>query len=521
MPRLLLVLVISGAVFAQPRKPLIGVGGIVHETNTFNPKKTTIADFEAGIGGGVPGITRGPAVISESRNSNNTVAGFIAGAEESGLELFPTIVAGPQTIGSVTADAFNSLSQELTERLQSPGNGRKLDGILLFLHGTMVADGYPHADAEVVRRVRKALGDTIPIIVVHDFHANVSEEIVRMTTALITYKECPHLDARDRGVQAAKLMADVVAGRVKPTQAIVKPPMLYNIMFHNTYAAPMKAITDASKALEKQPKILVASVPGGYQYADIPAMGPSAIVVTDNDPALAKREAERLAGMMWDLREQLALKVPTPAQAVRDAMRAEKFPIAFMDTGDNIGGGSSGDGTFILEELVAQKAVGWAMTMADVEAVNAAYKAGIGGAFDMPVGGKTDNLHGKPVRIRGRVKALTDGKFLEPEMRHGGGRYWDMGNSAVIEVEGSTPDLKNLLLLTPKRVIPFSIHQLTSNGIYPERQRILVAKGTVAPRAAYEPVAAKIVEVDSGGVTAVNPARFTFKQIRPNLWGMK
>ena len=520
MPRFLVALVLVSALSGQSRKPLIGVGGIVHETNTFNPKKTTMADFEEGIGG-AHGILRGQAVITESRNANNTVSGFIAGAEETGLELFPTIVAGPQTIGSVTADTFNTLTQELLERMQAPGAGRKLDGILLFLHGTMVADGYPHADAEVVRRMRKAFGEAIPIIVVHDFHANVSEEIVKMTTAVITYKECPHLDAKDRGVQAARLMADVVAGRVKPTQAIVKPPMLFNIMFHNTYAQPMKAITDASKALEKQPKVLAASIPGGYQYADIPAMGPSVIVVTDNDPALAQREAERLAAMIWDMREDLKLKVPTPAAAVRDAMRAEKFPVVFMDTGDNIGGGSSGDGTFILEELVAQKAVGWVMAMADLEAVKAAYRAGVGGAFDMPVGGKTDNLHGKPVRIRGRVKTLTDGKFVELEMRHGGGRYWDMGNSAVIEVEGSTRDLANLLLLTPKRVIPFSLNQLISCGIYPERQRILVAKGTVAPRAAYEPVAAKIVEVDSGGVTAVNPARFTYKHIRPSLWGVK
>ena len=520
MSRLFLVLAVTITLSAQPRKPLIGVGGIVHETNTFNPKRTTLADFELGIGG-ASGTLRGPAIITESRNANNTIAGFIEGAEAAGLELFPTIVAGPQTIGIVTKSAFESLTQELQERMQAPGQGRKLDGMLLFLHGTMVAEGYPHADAEVVRRMRKAFGDTIPIIVVHDFHANVSEEIVRLTTALITYKECPHLDAKDRGAQAAKLMGDVVAGRVKPTQALAKPPMLYNIMFHNTYAAPMKPITDASKALEHMPKVLAASVPGGYQYADIPAMGPSAIVVTDNDPALARREADRLAAMLWDKREELTLKLPAPANAVRDAMRADKFPVVFMDTGDNIGGGSSGDGTFILEELVAQKAVGWVMAMADIDAVAAAYRAGIGGAFDMPVGGKTDNLHGKPVQIRGRVKTLTDGKFVELEVRHGGGRYWDMGNSAVIEVEGSTRDLQNLLLLTPKRVIPFSLNQLISCGIYPERQRILVAKGTVAPRAAYEPVAAKIVEVDSGGVTAVNPARFTYKHVRPSLWGLQ
>ena len=249
-------------------------------------------------------------------------------------------------------------------------------------------------------------------------------------------------------------------------------------------------------------------------------MGPSAIVVTDDDPALATREAERLSGMLWGLRDKLEFKLPDPAGAVKIAMSSDKFPIALMDTGDNIGGGSSGDSTFILTELLQQKAEGWVMTIADREAVDAAYRSGVGQPFDQLVGGKTDRLHGERVRVRGRVKSLYDGRFVEPAMRHGGGRYWDMGLSAVIEVEGSTRDLPNLLLLTPKRVIPFSLHQLISAGIYPERQRILVVKGTVAPRAAYEPVAARIIEVDSGGVTAVNPRRFDFIHVRSGLWGL-
>ena len=96
-----------------------------------------------------------------------------------------------------------------------------------------------------------------------------------------------------------------------------------------------------------------------------------------------------------------------------------------------------------------------------------------------------------------------------------------MGISALIQVDGSSIDLPNLILLTPKRVIPFSLGQLTSAGIYPERMKILVAKGTIAPRAAYEPVAARIIEVDSGGVTGMNPSRFTYKHIRPNMFGVK
>jgi len=501
--------------FAQ--RPVIGIGGIVHETNTFNPKKTTLADFETGIGG-AKGTLRGDEIITLSVNANNTIAGFIEGARKGGFDLHPTVVAGPQTIGIVLDSALNALTGELIQGLK---RAPKLDGILLFLHGTMVAESYPHADAEVVRRVRQAFGEKIPIIVVHDFHANVSEEIVKLSTVLITYKECPHLDAKDRGVQAARIMADVVAGKVKPVQVMVKPPMMLNILFHNTYAAPLKPVTDESKKMETNPKILAASLPGGYQYADIPAMGPSAIVVTDNDPELARREAERLSNMLWNLREKLVFKAPKPAEAVKMAMNNGKYPVALMDAGDNIGGGSAGDSTFVLQELLKQKAEGFVVVISDPDAVNGAIKAGVGAQFDMAVGGKTDNLHGDSVRVKGRVKGIHDGRFIEPAVRHGGGRYWDMGVSAVIELEGSTIDMPNLILLTPKRIIPFSLNQLISVGIYPERMKILVAKGTIAPRAAYEPVAARIIEVDSGGVTGMNPTRFNYRHVRPNLFGMK
>jgi microcystin degradation protein MlrC len=123
--------------------------------------------------------------------------------------------------------------------------------------------------------------------------------------------------------------------------------------------------------------------------------------------------------------------------------------------------------------------------------------------------------------VTGRVKALTDGKYVETEVRHGGGRYNDMGLTAVIEAAGSTPDLPNILVLTGRPTSPNSIHQLVSNGVYPARQRILVAKGVTAPRAAYEPIAAQIIEVNTPGATDINPAHFTYKNIRPGLWGVK
>lgn len=498
--------------FAQTAKPRVAVGGILHESNTFHSVKTPLEDFRRSV------AAEGQDALSLWADNNDEVAGMVEAGREAGFELVPTLVAVATPSGPVTDEAFDALTGELAARLRAAG---KLDGVLLALHGAMVTESHPHGDAEVVRRVREVIGPAMPLVVTHDFHANISPEIVERTTVLLSYKTNPHVDQKERGRKAAEIMAGILAGRYRPTQALAKPGMLYNIRFQNTNVEPLRPIVEETRRLEREPGILAVSVTGGYQYADVPAMGASVVAVTNNQPEKAREIARRLSDMLWATRDKLKLELPDPAEAVRRAMRAERFPVVLVEMGDNIGGGSAGDATFILSELVRQKAQGWFVAIADPEAVQAAVRAGVGGAFDALVGGKTDKLHGEPVRIRGRVKSLHDGQFMETEIRHGGQRYYDQGLTAVIEAEGSTRDLKNLVMLTTRRMVPFSLHQLISCGVYPERQRILVVKAAIAFRAAYEPVAAQIIEVDTGGTTAVNPARFTYRRVPPTLFGLK
>ncbi|MCZ2075262.1 MAG: M81 family metallopeptidase [Bryobacteraceae bacterium] len=496
----------------QTPRPRIAIGGIVHESNSFFSVNTTLADFDRRTGDD-PG-----AALEKWGKNNDEVSGFIEGGARFGLDLYPTLVAHATPSGPVTDEALDALTGDLLRRIRSGGN---FEGLLLALHGAMVAQSYLHADGEVMRRLREALGSGFPIVVTHDFHANISSQVVELSTALLNYKTNPHIDQRDRGIRAAWIMSGIVSGKFKPVQALAKPGMIYNIRFQNTNAEPLAPIVEETRRLEEQDGILAASVAGGYQYADVPAMGASVVVVTNNDRELAKHTAKRLSGELWDTRDRLALRLPDPAAAVRQAISSNLFPVVLVEMGDNIGGGASGDATFLLSELVRQKASGWFVALADPRAVEAAAEAGIGGAFDMEVGAKTDRLHGDPVRIRGRVKSLHDGRFMETAVRHGGQRYYDQGLTAVIDVEGSTPDNQNLVMLTARRQMPFSLHQLIAHGIYPERQRILVVKAAVAFRAAYEPVAGSIIEVDTPGVTAVNPRRFTWKHVDPSLFGLE
>jgi microcystin degradation protein MlrC len=486
----------------------VAIGGIMHESNSFSPGLTGLDAFT---------IHREDEINTWWQEAHHEVGGFIEGGRVYGFEVIPTLMAQATPSGTVAAAAFEALTGELVDRLQLVP---QMDGLLLALHGAMVAEGYPDGDGEIVRRVRLALGEDFPIVVTHDYHANISETLVKNATALVIYKTNPHLDQRERGLQAAAIIPRIIRGKARPVQALRKPPMLLNIFHHNTSKEPMKSIMDAACAAERNPRILAASVAAGYQYADVYEMSPSVVVVTDDDQALAEREADRLAGLLWNSREQLTVELPDAAQAVRQAMQSPQSPVVLVEMGDNIGGGSAGDSTVILSQLLSQKASGWTVVLADPEAARACHQAGVDAVLTLQVGGKLDDLHGSPVAIHGRVKCLHDGRYLETEPRHGGRRYREQGLTAVLEVAGSTIDAQNLLVLTTHREPPFSLHQLLSVGIQPQRQKILVVKAAVAFRAAYEPIAGRIIEVDTPGLTAVNPARFDYVNVRRPLWGL-
>src|SRR5262249_11831416 len=161
------------------------------------------------------------------------------------------------------------------------------------------------------------------------------------------------------------------------------------------------------------------------------------------------------------------------------------------------GGGSAGDGTVLLCELLRQGATGCVVCLYAPDEAQQCHSAGVGAEVRLTVGGKMDRLHGEPVAIAGRVRRLHDGTYIEPEVRHGGKRANHMGASPVVELPG-----ENLIVLTSLRHPPFSLGQLTCLGIEPRKQRILVVKAAIAYKAAYAPIAGTIIAVDTPGLTA-------------------
>lgn len=193
---------------------------------------------------------------------------------------------------------------------------------------------------------------------------------------------------------------------------------------------------------------------------------------------------------------------------MRRAKAATGGPVVLVDLGDNIGGGSAGDGTVLLAEMLRQGVNSGVVVLFAPDAVRACQRTGVRSRFAGPVGGAVDRRHGDPVNVSGTITGLFDGTWVETEARHGGRRHNDQGPTAVIQLDGGLT-----LVLNSLQTPPFSLGQLTSLGIDLRAVQMVVVKAAVAHKAAYAPIAAEIIEVDTPGLTAVNPARFTYHHI--------
>ncbi len=475
--------------------------GVSHETNTFSRVPASYELFR---------ILRGQEIVRHFKESHSTIAGYLQGADELGFEAVPLVFASTGPIGTITRDAFERIVGEMLHLLRQHG---PWDGVLLAQHGAAVSEEYPDADGEVARRVRALVGPEVPVGMTLDMHANVSQKMIENTTVTVIYRTNPHLDPRLRARECAELVFRAARGEVRPTQALEMPPVVINIVKQNTFQEPMLSVVRDVEQVLRWPGILSASAAEGYPYADVEEMGMAFLAVSDNDPDLARKAARWMATRAWDRREQFVGDIPSPAEALKEAAAYPRRPVVVMDVGDNIGGGSSADSTVLLAEAKRQGIRSFLQTLYDPQAVDACVKAGVGSQVTLKVGGKTDDMHGSPVEVTGRVRLISDGKFEDPTPTHGGGRYFDQGTTVVLD----TTD-EHTLVLTSRRAGNTSLEQMYSLGVKPERYQVVVAKGVQSPRPAYERIAAKIILANTPGVTTADLSFFTYHRRRRPLF---
>ncbi|MCX8138774.1 MAG: M81 family metallopeptidase [Gemmataceae bacterium] len=468
----------------------VAVAGCLHESNTFVGSWTDRRCFVEGY------LGWGEALIPVWGPAHHEVGGFLAALAREGVDTIPIGMAWATPGGPVT-DAF---FDEVCDRFCTELRRCRPDGILLALHGAMVTPRFHSADTELLSRVRSAVGDDIPVAVTLDFHANVTAEMADLADIIVAYQTYPHVDQWQCGYKAAQLLISALRQKRRPVTVVAKPPLFIPILAQETQQPPMSELLEQARQLEQRPGVLAVSLVAGFPYADVPAMGASVVVVAQGDQRPAAAEAaEELAASLWSRRHQLQVPAYTIPEAVQRGCTAPSTPVLLIDLGDNIGGGTAGDGTRLLEELLRQKVQGFLAVLWAPEAVAMARQRGVGASLTVTVGG-TDPRQGSPLTLHGIVRALHDGRWIEPDPRHGGRRFHDQGPTAVLELDDD-----NLLVLNSLRTPPFSLGQLTSLGLEPARRRMIIVKAAIAYKAAYTSIAGTILPVDTPGPTAAQP----------------
>ena len=480
----------------------IATGGIFHETSTCVDTQTKLHDFEHDRG-----IIRGEDLLQRFRGTNVCSGGFIDGAEKHGFELVPLLRASAFPGGLICRDDYESLNAELLDRLATAesANG-PIDGVLLDLHGAMVVEGIDDADGDVMEAVRNVIGPDRPIVVTQDMHSNHTHRRIAAADALVGFDTFPHIDMAERGREAAEIIVRCLQGEIRPTMAIHQLPLFWSTPCQVTAHPPMDDVIRRVHEIETRPGIISVTIATGFPWADVPDVGSSVIVVADGDLPLAQNTADELGGWIWDNRQRWY----APPLSVRDALtRAEelgRYPIILADHSDNTGGGSPGDSTEVLRTFLELKLVNALLLyMVDPEVARQAHAAGVGSRIDVTLGGKSHPVQGPPVEAQAEVMALADGPFAYDGPMFSG-LTGSMGTSAWLKIDGVS------VVVVSVREQPFDMAFSRTLGIDCKQMRYIVVKSAAHFRAAFEPFAGSIHNVDAAGIHTHVLADLTYQK---------
>lgn len=489
----------------------IAVAGFEHETNTFAPLK---ADYEAfSQAKAFPPLVRGDEMLKALSGKNLPAAGAIATLEARGVEIVPLLWCLATPSAQVTEDAYERIAGELLDMLAKVG---PLDGILLELHGAMVAEHVDDGEGELLARVRKAVGPSIPVAVSLDLHANVTRQMVDNSDYIDMYRYYPHIDMADTGRRAADGLLRILDTGKRPAKAFRQLDFLIPINGGCTDFDPA-----AELYLKLLPQFLAEregleglSFASGFPHADFADVGPS-VIAYGRDQATADAAADDFAAAVASREAGFLPEFFPPdacvARALEIAAGAAK-PVVIADTQDNPGGGGPGDTTGMLRALIKARATGAVIgAMIDPETAEAAAALGEGNVGVFDIGGK--RLPGDtPVKVQCRVRrARSDSWVARGAMK--GGLVVDLGKTALLE----TVDEGVLVVVASKPSQTADSSIFYHLGLDADRLPIIVVKSSVHFRADFTPMAEAILVGVAPGPVAIDHTALDYKKVRPGV----
>lgn len=484
------------------RRLRIFTASLATETNTFSPVPTDRASFEMAFYAGpgdhpdTPTLCSSPMVVLRKRAADenlDVVEGTATWAEPGGL---------------LQRQAYEALRDEILSQLQA---AMPVDGVVLGLHGAMVAQGYDDCEGDLLSRVRAIVGPDVLIAAELDPHSHLTGKRVEAADILAAFLEFPHTDFYERGEHVVDLALRTLRGEIRPAISAFDCRMIAVLP---TSREPMRSFVDRIKDLHGTEKILSISVIHGFMAADVPELGTQIMVVTDNDRPRGDALARKLGMELFEMREQTIMTMVGIDDGIDQALAARKAagikPAVIADTWDNPGGGVAGDGTSILLRMIERgvERVGVA-TIWDPIAVTFCHAAGEGAVIDLRFGGKAGPQAGEPIDARVKVlKAVAEG------WQSFGMSRVTLGPAALVRIVGTEIDV----ILNTNRTQTFEPDIFSNLGVDPASKDILLVKSTNHFYAGFAPIAAEIIYVAAPTSYPSDPSATRYTKLDRDIW---
>lgn len=480
----------------------IGLLGFLHETNTFAPGVTTLAQFiEADAW---PGLITGDEILNSTRGMNLAISGFIAAMQDSEHTLAPLLWCSANPSAAVEDEAFETIIRQILEQIDKAPH---LDALFLDLHGAMVTVSHEDAEGELLARLRARLGPDMPMVAALDFHANVSAAMLRQADGLVAYRSYPHVDIAQTGARAAQMLVRILAGEPVYT-ASRQVDILIPMPWQSTLAEPARSIMQYARSLESSDTPEVQFIPG-FPLADIHDSGPT-ILAYGRTQALADQAADLLCDRVEHSRQAFQGKLFSIPEAIALIQAHPKQRIILADTQDNPGGGGTGDTTDILHALAAQSVHKvCAGIVCDPAFAQAAHEAGTGQMLQGALGGRSGTGAG-PLTGEFQVLATGDGCFT------GTGPFYlgcTMDLGLMARVRYGTIEI----LVSSKKQQAADQAMFRHLNAEPTQYQVLVLKSSVHFRADFAALADDILVVEAPGENTADLHALTYRRLRPGV----
>jgi microcystin degradation protein MlrC len=480
----------------------IFTASLATETNTFSPVPTDRASFEMAFYAGPGQHPETPTLCSAPM----VVLRRIAKAE--GIELIEGTAAWAEPGGLLQRQAYEELRDEILGQLKA---ALPVDGVILGLHGAMVAQGYDDCEGDLLERVRAIVGPQIVIAAELDPHSHLTARRVANADILASFLEFPHTDFFERGEHVVDLALKAIRGQINPVISVFDCRM---VDVFPTSREPMRGFVDRLMVLEGHDGVLSISLIHGFMAGDVPEMGTQMLVVTDDNRVKGDLLARQLGLEVFSLRgktmmPQFGIEAGLD-HAVGLAAAKPGKPVVVADVWDNPGGGVAGDGTLILRRMIERGIDKFAVaTIWDPIAVSFCRAAGEGARLGLRFGGKAGPDGGAPIDAMVEVRRAVAESF-----QSFGQSVVPLGPTAVVRIVGTEIDV----ILNTNRTQTFEPDIFSNLGIDPLRKDLLLVKSTNHFFAGFAPIAAEIVYIDAGAPYPSNPRLTDYRKLSRAIW---